>query len=96
MIIDKKTIVITLVVVLIAFKWGIQIIRKFALQIAQENHDAVAAMDEKEEKQRLKKERAADTAASVAFAKVEPILTVPKMVPAVGPKVVPAAVLEVV
>jgi cytoskeletal protein RodZ len=102
MIIDTKTIVITLVVVFIAFKWGLKFIQKFALQIAQENHDAVAAMDEKEEQQRLKKERAADTAASVAFSKVEPMLSVPKIVPAVGPKVVPApsstgsAALEVV
>lgn len=76
MIINTKTIVITLVLVVIAFVWGLKFIRKFALQIAQENHDAVAAMDQAEEQERLKKARAADAAASVAFAKVEN--TIPK------------------
>jgi cytoskeletal protein RodZ len=79
MIIDAKTISITLIVVVIAFVWGLKFIRQFALQIAQENHDAVAAMDQQEEQQRLKKERAADDAAAVAFAKVEPLLTVTKV-----------------
>lgn len=74
MIIDAKTIIITLLVVVVAFVWGTKMIRQFALQIAQENHDAVSAMDQHEEQQRLKKERAADAAAATAFAKVEPLL----------------------
>ena len=71
MIIDAKSIIITLVLVVVAFWWGLKFIRQFALQIAQENHDAVAAMDQKEEQDRLKKERAADAAATAAFSKVE-------------------------
>jgi hypothetical protein len=76
MIIDAKSIIITLLVVATAGVYGLKFIRKFALQIAQENHDAVVAMEQEEEHQRLKKERAADAAAAVAFAKVEPILKV--------------------
>ena len=76
MIIDAKSILITLVVVALAFIYGLKFIRQFALQIAQENHDAVVAMEQEEEAQRLKKERVADAAASAAFAKVEPILKV--------------------
>jgi hypothetical protein len=91
MIIDAKTIVITLVVVLVAFKWGLQFIRQFALQIAQENHGAVAAMDQEEEQQRLKKERSADAAAAAAFAKVEPLLPVSKIAQV---KVAPAKTQE--
>jgi len=74
MIINSKSIAITLIIVCVAFSYGLKFIRQFALQIAQENHDAVAAMDQEEEQQRLKKERAADAAAAAAFAKVEPIL----------------------
>jgi hypothetical protein len=81
MIIDAKTIAITLFFVVIAFTWGLQFIRQFALQIAQENHGAVAAMDQEEEQQRLKKERSADAAAAAAFSKVEPLLTIPKVAP---------------
>ena len=76
MIIDAKTIIITLVLVFFAFTYGLKMIRQFALQIAQENHDAVVAMDQQEEQQRLKKERAADQAAATAFAKVEPLLKI--------------------
>lgn len=71
MIIDVKSIAVTLVVITVALYFGLQFIRQFALQIAQENHDAVAAMDQAHEQDRLKKERAADAAASAAFAKVE-------------------------
>ena len=71
MIIDAKTIVVTLIFVGVAFFFGLQFIRQFALQIAQENHGAVAAMDQAQEQERLKKQRAADAAASAAFAKVE-------------------------
>lgn len=76
MIIEAKSIMITLMIVLAAGVYGLKFIRQFALQIAQENHDAVVAMDQEEEQQRLKKEKAADAAAAAAFAKVEPILKV--------------------
>jgi hypothetical protein len=78
MIIDAKSVVLTLLIVAVAFVYGLKLIRKFALQIAQENHDAVNAMDQDQEQQRLKKERAADAAADAAFAHVEPILNVEK------------------
>lgn len=76
MIIDVKTVVLTLLIVLAAFFWGIKFIRNFALQIAQENLAAVTAMDQEEEQQRLKRERNADAAAAAAFSKVEPLLKV--------------------
>jgi hypothetical protein len=75
MIIDAKTIVVTLIVAAIALYAGLRCIRQFALQIAQENHDAVLAMDAAAEATRRKKEQAADAAAASAFAKVQPILT---------------------
>lgn len=77
MIIDTKTVIVTLVIVAVAFSWGLKFVRQFALQIAQENHDAVAAMDQAEEQQRLKTERQADAAAAAAFAKVQPMLSAP-------------------
>jgi hypothetical protein len=76
MIIDAKTVAITLFVIAISLYWGLGFIRKFALQIAKENHDAIAAMDQAEEQERLKKERSADAAAAAAFAKVQPMLKV--------------------
>ena len=75
MIIDAKSIVLTLVVVLLGCYGGLQLVRQFALQIAQENHDAIRAMDAAEDEARLRKERAADSLAESAFAKVKPILT---------------------
>jgi hypothetical protein len=78
MIIDAKTVIITLIVVSIAFYGGLRLVRAFALSIAQENHDANRAMDQAEQKQRAKREQMADTAAASGFAKVEPKLTVPK------------------
>ena len=76
MIIDAKSIAATLLIVAIAFVYGLKLIRKFALQIAQENHDAVTAMEQEEEQQRLKKEKAADAAADAAYAHVKPMLNV--------------------
>lgn len=76
MIIDAKTVAITTVIVVIALYWGLGFVRKFALQIAQDNHDAVVAMDQAEEQQRIRRERDADAAAEAAFAKVEPMLKV--------------------
>ena len=75
MIINAPTIIVTLIIVAVGVYTGLQFIRKFALQIAQENHDAILAMDQADEEKRLKKERAADQAAASAFANVEPLLT---------------------
>ena len=77
MIIDAKTILLCLVGMAVFLYGGLQLIRQFALQIAQENHDAVLAMDQKADQERRRKERAADQAAQAAFAKVSPILTTP-------------------
>eukprot|EP00970_Alexandrium_tamarense_P008569 scaffold1627_cov164-Alexandrium_tamarense.AAC.18 len=74
MVIDAKTIVLTLAIVAVAGYFGLQFIRRFALSIAQENHDANLAMDMSVEAKRAKRERDADAAASAAFAKVEPFL----------------------
>ena len=57
MIIDVKTIVITLLVIALAAFLGLRAIRSFALSIAQENHDANLAMDAKEELARVKRQR---------------------------------------
>uniref|UniRef100_A0A7R9ZJD9 Uncharacterized protein n=1 Tax=Craspedostauros australis TaxID=1486917 RepID=A0A7R9ZJD9_9STRA len=76
MIIDAKTVIMTLVIVVGATLYGLKFVRKFALQIAMENHDAIKAMDQEEETQRLKKQKAADAAAETAFAKVQPLLNV--------------------
>lgn len=75
MIIDASTIVLTLLVVSVGLYGGLQLIRRFALEIAQENHDAMVILDQRAEDERVRKERAADAAASTAFAKVQPILT---------------------
>jgi hypothetical protein len=66
-----------LLVVTIALYFGLKFVRSFALQIAQENHEALLAQDEAADTKRQKKERAADAAAASAFAKVQPILTSP-------------------
>uniref|UniRef100_A0A7S4MVV3 Uncharacterized protein n=1 Tax=Odontella aurita TaxID=265563 RepID=A0A7S4MVV3_9STRA len=79
MIIDTKTVVVTLVIVAIALYGGLQIVRQFALTIAQENLDANMAIDAADEAKRLKKERDADAAAASAFAKVEPLLPAAKI-----------------
>ena len=77
MIINAKTIILSLLGIAVFMYVGLQLIRQFALQIAQENHDAVLAMDARTEESRRRKERAADQAAQQAFAKVQPILTSP-------------------
>lgn len=75
MIIDAKSIILTLLIVTLGCYGGLKFVRKFALQIAQENHDAIKAMDAEQDEQRQKKERAANAAEESAFAKVKPILT---------------------
>jgi hypothetical protein len=77
MIIDAKAIILTLAVVTIGCYFGLQFVRQFALQIARENHDAILAMDQAEDTQRRKRERAAEAAEASAFARVQPILTNP-------------------
>lgn len=74
MIINARTIIVTLLVISVAAYLGLRAIRAFALSIAQENHDAVAAMDAKEELDRTKRLRDADAAVAVAAAKVAPLL----------------------
>ena len=74
MIIDAKSIILTLAIVGVAGYFGLQLIRSFALSIAQENHDANLATDMSIEAKRAKREREADAAAMAAFAKVEPLL----------------------
>lgn len=74
MIIDEKTIIITLAIVGVAGYFGLQLIRSFALSIAQENHDANLAADMSVEAKRARREQEADAAAMAAFAKVEPLL----------------------
>jgi hypothetical protein len=78
MIINTPTIVLTLIIITIAFYGGLMLVRRFALSIAQENHDANRAADLAEQNRRAKREKMADAAAASAFAKVEPILTVTK------------------
>mgnify|MGYP001804264264 CR=1 FL=1 len=75
MIIDSKTIALTLFVVVIAGYMGIKLIRAFALQIARENHGAILTMEAMEDEQRQKRERAAAAAETSALAAVQPILT---------------------
>mmetsp|Transcript_19771 Transcript_19771/g.30850 ORF Transcript_19771/g.30850 Transcript_19771/m.30850 type:complete len:115 (+) Transcript_19771:167-511(+) len=74
MIIDAKTITLTLVIVVVAGYFGLQFIRQLTLSIAQENHDANLAMDMTEEAKRARRQRDADAAASAAFEKVENLL----------------------
>jgi hypothetical protein len=74
MIIDAKTVIITFIIIGVGIYFGLAAIRSFALSIAQENHDANLAIDMTEEARRARREREADEAATVAFAKVEPLL----------------------
>ena len=74
MIIDAKTVIVTFIIIGVGIYFGLAAIRSFALSIAQENHDANLAIDMTEEARRARREREADDAATVAFAKVEPLL----------------------
>ena len=75
MYINAFSIAVTMIIVAIGLYLGLSFVRKFALQIAQENHDAILAMDQSDEEKRLRKERQADIAAATAYAQVEPLLT---------------------
>jgi cell division protein FtsL len=72
MIIDAKSISLTLLIVVVACYGGLQFVRQFALQIAKENHDALLQMDAAET-EKLQRKRAvdADQATVEAFAKVK-------------------------
>ena len=85
MIINAPTIIITLILVAVGLYGGLIFVRKFALQIAQENHEAMLAMDQEDEEKRLKRERDADAAAASAYASVEPLLTQTKSKEAEAP-----------
>jgi hypothetical protein len=89
MIIDAKTVVVTFIIIGVGVYFGLAAIRSFALSIAQENHDANLAIDMTEESRRARREREADEAATVAFAKVEPLL--PASVVAKGASLVTTA-----
>ncbi|KAL3778649.1 hypothetical protein ACHAW5_007539 [Stephanodiscus triporus] len=89
MIIDAKTVVVTFIIIGVGVYFGLAAIRSFALSIAQENHDANLAIDMNEESRRARREREADEAATVAFAKVEPLL--PASVVAKGASLVTTA-----
>lgn len=89
MYINAPTIIGTLIIISIAFYFGLKFVRNFALQIAQENHDAILAMDQAEDEKRKKRERDADAAAATAYAQVEPLLTKSKSFEA-APKTPPA------
>ena len=94
MIIDAKTIAITLVIVGIASYFGLQLIRSFALSIAQENHDANLATDLSIGMKQARREQEADAAAMAAFAKVEPLISTSLVNKGIGTKakVYPVAV----
>ena len=73
MIIDAKSITITLCIIAVACYGGLHMIRQFALQIAKENHDAILQMDmmETEKLQRKLANDNADQATIEAYAKVK-------------------------
>ena len=79
MIINATTVTIGIIIIAVAFYAGLNVIRHFALTIAQENHDANLEEDQREEMKRMKRERDADAAATAAFAKVEPMLATAQM-----------------
>ena len=59
------------VIALVAvFYIGLNMARRFALSIAQDNHDAIVKEDAAAEMMRLRKEREADAAVSIAHQKV--------------------------
>uniref|UniRef100_A0A6U2MWT1 Uncharacterized protein n=1 Tax=Leptocylindrus danicus TaxID=163516 RepID=A0A6U2MWT1_9STRA len=51
--------------------FGLTFARRFALSIAQENHDAIVEEDAAAERERLKREKEADAAVSAAFKNVQ-------------------------
>lgn len=74
MIINTSTIFLTLLVIVIFLYGGLQLVRKFAYEIAMENHEAVTALDNAAQAERMRKERAADEQEAAAYAKVQPLL----------------------
>lgn len=80
------TVIVTLIIISVIGYVGLTLIRQFAFSIAMENHEAILAMDSKEETERKKKIALADQAASDAFRKVEPLITNPGGVTTPGSK----------
>mmetsp|Transcript_15264 Transcript_15264/g.28737 ORF Transcript_15264/g.28737 Transcript_15264/m.28737 type:complete len:106 (-) Transcript_15264:118-435(-) len=74
MIINAKTVILTLILIAIVSYVGLRFIRQFALSIALENHEANQELDAKEDRERKKRIALADKAASDAFQKVEPLI----------------------
>ena len=70
------TVILTLIIITIVGYIGLTLIRQFAFSIALENHEANLSNDLKEEKERKRKIALADEAASSAFRKVEPLISV--------------------
>lgn len=78
MINNAPTIIVALLIIMVFVYGGLIFVRKFALQIAQENHEAMMAMDQADEEKRLKREKESDLAVGAAYANVEPLLTTSK------------------
>ena len=74
-----------MVIIGVAGFFGLNLIRQFALSIALENHEANIAQDTQEQKKRLKMMEVADAAANAAFQKVQPLLPLNHLSPAVSP-----------
>lgn len=74
MIINAKTVILTLILIAIVSYVGLHFIRQFAFSIALENHEANQELDAKEDRERKKRIALADQAASDAFQKVEPLI----------------------
>mmetsp|Transcript_47559 Transcript_47559/g.70411 ORF Transcript_47559/g.70411 Transcript_47559/m.70411 type:complete len:92 (-) Transcript_47559:317-592(-) len=74
MIINTKTTIVAMAIILAAGHFGLRFVRAFALSIAEENHGTNLEMDNQTERLRLKREQEADAALASAVAKVAPLL----------------------
>ena len=71
MIINTSTIILSFLILGIFAYFGLQVIRKFALQIAIEEHQNLIAMDSEAEANRKKQEKIAEEAEKSAMQKVK-------------------------
>lgn len=71
MIISPFTVVVALLVMACFAYFGLQIIRKFALQIAMEEHENLVAMDNENEANRQRQEKIAEEAEARAKQKIK-------------------------
>lgn len=77
----SAALVVLISIALLALTYfGLLFARRFALSIAQENHDAIVEEDAAAERERLKREKEADTAVSAAYTNVQQLEmeTIPK------------------